>query len=98
MTATQILDKRRPVHPLAGVTPTDMNDSTHDEQRTSDPQDWDRLTHEQLRDLWEALNDAISQQHQDTQNEISDAYRLHRLYAKHFPEDYELAKQELEDS
>lgn len=75
-----------------------MNDSPHDEQRTSDPRDWDRLTCEQLRDLWEALNAAISQLHPDTQDEISDLYRQHSLYAKHFPEDYELAKRELEES
>lgn len=73
-----------------------MNDSDHEEHRASDPQDWDRLTCEQLRDLWAALNAAISQQHPDTQNDISDSYRLHPLYAKHFPEDHELAKRELE--
>jgi hypothetical protein len=74
-----------------------MSSANDEVRRAGDPQDWNRFTPEQYQDLWEALNAAISEQHQDTQNEISDAYRLHPLYAKHFPDDYELAKQELEE-
>lgn len=75
-----------------------MTDPNRSIEEAGDPTDWDRLDVHQLRDLWEALNSAISQQHQDTQNEISDVYRLHPLYAKHFPRDHEEAKRELEES
>jgi len=47
-----------------------------------------------LRDLWTALNDAIAQQNQAVRNDIADRYRLHRLYARHFPEDHALARQQ----
>jgi hypothetical protein len=45
------------------------------------------------RDLWKALNDAIKEQDEDAQNDIAEVYRLHRLYAKHFPEDHALARE-----
>lgn len=41
----------------------------------------------ELNDLWGALNDAIAEQDEDTRNAISDAYRLHPLCAKYFPDD-----------
>jgi hypothetical protein len=47
-----------------------------------------------LRDLWKALNDAIEEEDQDIRNDIAVRYRLHRLYAKHFPEDHALAQEE----
>jgi hypothetical protein len=49
-----------------------------------------------LVDLWQALNDAIDEQGEDARNDISDAYRLHPLYAKHFPEDHAAAPAEAE--
>jgi len=50
-----------------------------------------------LVDLWQALNDAIDEQGEDARNAISDAYRLHPLYAKHFPEDHAAALAEAAD-
>ena len=46
----------------------------------------------ELRDLWNALNDAIKEQNEDVQNDIADRHRLHPLYAKHYPEDHALAQ------
>lgn len=45
----------------------------------------------ELLEFWEALNDAIAEQDEDTRNAISDAYRLHPLYAKYFPDDHAAA-------
>lgn len=50
----------------------------------------------ELMDLWEALNEAIAEQDEDTRNAISDAYRLHPLYAKYFPDDHAAALEETE--
>ena len=50
----------------------------------------------ELEDLWEALNEAIAEQDEDARNAISDAYRLHPLYAKHFPDDHAAALAEAE--
>ena len=48
----------------------------------------------ELRDLWKALNHAIDKQHEEIRNDIADRYRLHRLYAKHYPDDHALAREE----
>jgi hypothetical protein len=48
----------------------------------------------ELRDLWKALNDAIEEEDQDIRNDIAIRYRLHPLYAKHYPKNHALAKEE----
>jgi hypothetical protein len=50
----------------------------------------------ELIELWEALKDAIDNQGEDVRNAISDAYRLHPLYAKYFPDDHAAAVAEVE--
>jgi hypothetical protein len=66
---------------MAPVVPKPKKRSARDELR-------------ELRDLWKALNAAIEHQEQDVRNDIADRYRLHPLYAKHFPEDHAIARQE----
>lgn len=56
-----------------------------------DPERSARNVLRELADLWDALNDAIAEQDEDTRNAISDAYRLHPLYAKYFPDDHAAA-------
>ena len=73
-------DRFDPLHIL--IQHADADDFYDDSERSA------KHVLRELMDLWEALHDAIAEQDEDTRNAISDAYRLHPLYAKYFPDDH----------
>lgn len=81
-------DRFDPIHIL--IQHADAPDFYDDPERTA------KHVLRELMDLWEALNEAIAEQDEDTRNAISDAYRLHPLYAKYFPDDHAAALAETE--
>jgi hypothetical protein len=81
-------DRFDPIHIL--IQHADAPDFYDDPERSA------KHVLRELNDLWEALNDAIAEQDEDTRNAISDAYRLHPLYAKYFPDDHAAAVTEAE--
>lgn len=81
-------DRADPLHIL--IQHADAPDFYDDPERSA------KNVVRELMDLWAALNEAIDEQDEDTRNAISDAYRLHPLYAMYFPDDHAAALAEAE--
>ena len=50
--------------------------------------EYERQNPDHLFDLFTALTDVISTLPGDIQNAIADAYRLHPLYGRHYPDEH----------